>query len=160
VRFCNTGSVLKNLGPTSWAAAYVLKAERTRQGMSLRTLAAYMVDKVGPEDALSHATLSEIERGVRKISVDDLTALAWTLGISPVSFLMPVDRPNTPTAEVVFEEPVNLCALTGTPEAPVRAIVDWVRGEAPLTDTTDPHRVEAFRRRSLPWWLWNTEKKD
>jgi hypothetical protein len=127
--------------------------------MSLRTLAAYMLEKVGPEEALSHATLSEIERGVRKISIDDLTVLAWTLGISPITFLMPVDRPDTPTAEVAFEEPVQPFALTGTPEAPLRALVDWVRGEAPL-DTDDPHRVEAFRRRSLPWWLWNIEKKD
>lgn len=112
--------------------------------MSLRRLSAIMGEIGHP---LSHATLSEIERGDRRVTVDDLTAFAVALEVSPVTFLMPVSR----TDDVDADEPVR---LTGTPEAPARQLADWVRGDAPLRDTEDPFEVERFRRDSLPHWLW------
>lgn len=152
-RVCHTQVVvLKNLGASSWSVAYVLKSERDRQRLSLRDLSARMSKDV----RLSHSTLSEIERGDRRVTVDDLTVLAVALGISPATFLMPVwDR--TTGSHVDEEETIQ---LTGTPGTSVRRIVDWVRGDAPLNETADAHEIESFRRGALPKWLWHEEGGD
>ncbi|WP_407664030.1 helix-turn-helix domain-containing protein [Mycolicibacterium fallax] len=120
--------------------------ERRRRKISLRELSSRMPEGL----RLSHATLSEIERGDRRVTVDDLTVIACALGISPVTLLMPVHSPdigdNRPVAE-----------LTGTPELPVRRLCDWVRGDAPPTETEDAHEIEAYRRQNLPRWLWDAD---
>lgn len=144
--------MLKGLGPTSHAVATALRAIRTEQKLSLRALAAQMA---GTDGALSHATLSEIERGDRRVSVDDLSALAAALDVSPVTLLLPVDR----NPEAVHDLG-QLAALTGTPPAPLGRVVDWVRGDAPLDGAADSHEIQAFRRRALPPWLWNPERTD
>ena len=146
---CHTEVVLKGLGATSWAVAFAIRSERTRQKVSLRDLAKRL-----PEDAkLSHATLSEIERGDRRVSVDDLTALAAALGVSPVTFLLPYDPSSPPP------DPQTVPArLTGTPEVPLNQLVNWVRGDASLDTDADAHTTEAFRRGALPPWLWRQDE--
>ncbi|GAC62375.1 helix-turn-helix domain-containing protein [Gordonia sihwensis] len=136
--------MLRDLGATSWAVAYHLRAVRTERGISLRGLSSLMKEVEYP---MSHATLSEIERGDRRVTVDDLTALAAALGIAPIAFLLPVPRDGD-------ADPNETARLTGTPEVPLRQLTDWVRGESPLKDEDDSYAVETFRRASLPRWLW------
>lgn len=144
----HTEAVLKGLGATSWAVAFAIRSERTRQKVSLRDLAKRL-----PEDAkLSHATLSEIERGDRRVSVDDLTALAAALNVSPVTFLLPVDPAVPPPDPHAVD-----ARLTGTPNVPLDVLVDWIRGDAPLDPDADAHTTETFRRGALPRWLWTKE---
>jgi len=57
---------------------------RRRQGLTLRQLAERMAESERPHP---HNTISEIERGARRIDVDDLAALATALGITPGELL-------------------------------------------------------------------------
>lgn len=115
---------------------------RLQRRLSLRGLSALM--RPGP-GALSHSSIGEIERGVRRCDVDELTSLAITLGVSPVTLLMPYSETR--------DTPVSLTGTTGTIGA--RWVLKWLRGDAPLpSDSSDDHDKESFRRRSLPPWKW------
>lgn len=54
--------------------------------MTLRDLSDHMGRVVHP---MAHNTISEIERGARRVDVDDLMALAEGLNVSPIALLMP-----------------------------------------------------------------------
>lgn len=142
---CHTASVIRDLGKTSWAVAYALRTVRSERHLSLRQLSVVMAESGHP---MSHSTLSEIERGDRRVTVDDLTALSAALGIAPVTFLIPVQRDDPQP------DPDVAVALTGTPEVSLRHLADWVRGDTPLDSTNDEHDIETFRRGALPRWLW------
>lgn len=148
VHACDTDAVA-GVGWNSRQVGNVVKALRKERRLSLRELSDRM-----PEDApMAHATLSEIERGVRKVTVDDLTALAYALGVSPVTFLLPVERPGS-QFHLDWDKPVG---LVGTPQLPIRRMCDWIRGDAPPSTTEDAHEIEAYRRDNLPRWLWDAD---
>lgn len=130
-------------GDTHDTVRFNLARLRTQRRLSLRELAALMPPGPG---SLSHSSIGEIERGVRRCDVDELTALAITLDVSPIALLMP------------YTENINdEIGVTGMRHVVgARWVLDWLRGDSPLQpeDAVDDHEREAFRRRSLPSWDW------
>lgn len=64
----------------------------------------------------AHSAVSEIENGARRVDVDDLTALAAALGVSPLFLLLPHAWHEGDTVE-----------LTGAGEMPVGDAWAWMR---------------------------------
>lgn len=82
--------------------------------------------------------LRRIERGERRVDVDDLMALAYALGVPPVDLLVPGD--------LVSNEPYSITPEVHAQAGPARA---WIRGDAwlPLPDRVgdpaDPFGIPA-----------------
>jgi transcriptional regulator with XRE-family HTH domain len=73
-------------GSTADTVAANVKRLREGKNLGLRALAGRLADAGRP---LTHTALDKIERGTRRVDVDDLMALAVTLGVSPLRLLMP-----------------------------------------------------------------------
>lgn len=72
------------IGPTGHTVRANVKNFRKQRGLTLRGLAERLEQGGRP---MAHNTVSEIERGARRIDVDDLTALADALDVMPVDLL-------------------------------------------------------------------------
>jgi transcriptional regulator with XRE-family HTH domain len=114
---------------------------RREKKMTLRDLSDHMTQVVRP---MAHNTISEIERGARRVDVDDLMALAAALGVSPIALLMP------PTAYPDKTANTTVGAVTA------HRLWQWLTAETPLTGDT-PSEVFGFIVRSVPPWLLGTE---
>lgn len=141
------------MGATARTVADNVRRLRTARGMSLRALSAEL-EQVG--HPLSADALNKIENGrtlppgtdepkqVRRVDVDDLTALARALRVSPKSLLLPwTETPNTPVE------------VTGADAVEASAAWQWADGQKPLTvaDTGDRYgELLRFRVDSTPAW--------
>lgn len=115
--------------------------------MSLRQLEVELAS-VGHPIALS--ALSKIENLSRRVDVDDLTAIAMALDVSPLALLIPPTRSHSDEVR-----------LTGA-DGPAAAIWRWAIGERPLDDTLGDRggeeapeaawRRHEFARLARPWW--------
>ncbi|MFE6521893.1 helix-turn-helix domain-containing protein [Streptomyces sp. NPDC057794] len=83
------------LGPTGRTVAANVKRLRESRGLTLRALSAELKERGRP---LSADALNKIEngdgneaRGIRRVDVDDLMALAVVLDVSPLALLLPHD---------------------------------------------------------------------
>jgi transcriptional regulator with XRE-family HTH domain len=129
------------LGLTGQTVARNIARIRAERGLSLRELA----DRMPEGRKLNHAQLSAAERGVRQVTVDDLTAISIALSVSPVALLMPT-RDSGDRGQV---------ALTGTGEHSATQLLDWLLGEYDLVSAPDDgYAQETHRRLSLPPWRW------
>lgn len=128
-------------GPTSDAVAANVKRLREGQNLGLRALASKLA---GTGRTLTHTALDKIERGTRRVDVDDLMALAAALGVSPITLLMPPVADTDETTETTVGT-VNAIRLWR-----------WLTAEAPLTGDT-ASEVFAFIARSVPDGLLGTE---
>jgi transcriptional regulator with XRE-family HTH domain len=63
-----------------------VKRLRTDQNLGLRGLSTKLAEVGRP---LGHSAVDQIEKGTRRVDVDDLVALAAALGVSPTTLLMP-----------------------------------------------------------------------
>ena len=102
-------------GPTADTVAANVKRLREQQNLGLRALAQRLATTGRP---LTHTALDKIERGTRRVDVDDLTALAAALDVSPATLLMP-DVPVVPGVPKLayrpeWDAPVD---VTGLPES-------------------------------------------
>jgi transcriptional regulator with XRE-family HTH domain len=92
------------IGPTGETVRANVARVRNQQRLTLRDVA----DRLERTDRpMAHNTVSEIERGARRVDVDDLMALAAALNVSPATLLMP------DTTEGEWETAVQ---ATGLPE--------------------------------------------
>ncbi|MGW0764665.1 helix-turn-helix domain-containing protein [Streptomyces sp. NPDC002676] len=123
------------LGATGRAVAANLKRLRKERGMSLRALSEALAAVGRP---LSQDAINKIENGaeedtkkqIRRVDVDDLTALAVVLNVNPSSLLLQHDdaRRIAPEAEV-----------TGAGKVPGWLAWGWADGVCPLVDPeSDP----------------------
>ncbi|CAM4458334.1 Helix-turn-helix [Mycobacterium basiliense] len=129
------------LGLTGQTVARNIARIRAERGLSLRELA----DRMPEGRKLNHAQLSAAERGVRQVTVDDLTAISVALSVSPVALLMPESN----------DDQAGAAALTGTGEHSATQLLDWLIGECDLvSDPDDGYAQETHRRLSLPRWRW------
>jgi transcriptional regulator with XRE-family HTH domain len=129
------------LGFTGQTVARNIARIRAERGLSLRELA----DRMPEGRKLNHAQLSAAERGVRQVTVDDLTAISIALSVSPIALLMPTSDSGD-NGQV---------ALTGTGGHPAAQLLDWLTGEYDLvSDPDDGYAQETHRRQSLPPWRW------
>lgn len=74
------------IGPTGETVRANIAAIRKERGLTLRGLSELMADLGWP---MSNSSLSQIEKGSRRVDVDDLMALAAALDVSPNTLLMP-----------------------------------------------------------------------
>lgn len=105
------------IGPTARTVAHNVKKIRQRKGFTLEDLSEALEDVGQP---ISNSALSKLERGIRRVDVDDLTALAAVLGVAPNDLLAPERE----------DEPV----LTGVPEGvSVGEATMWLRGRGGIS---------------------------
>ncbi len=105
------------LGPTGQTVAHNVARIRKTQGLTLRDVSDRLT---GTDRPLAHNTISEIERGARRVDVDDLVALAVALNCTPLALLLP------PTSAE------HVVSITGAEMRPGWEVWDWGRGERPL----------------------------
>jgi transcriptional regulator with XRE-family HTH domain len=118
-----------------------IKRLRKTQGLTLRDLSDRLEQAVRP---MGHNTISEIERGARRVDVDDLMALAAALGVSPVVLLMPPTNDADETTDTTVGEVSGL------------RLWRWLTAEQPLSGDT-ASEVFAFIARSVPNWALGTQ---
>ncbi|WP_159054513.1 helix-turn-helix domain-containing protein [Streptomyces dysideae] len=113
------------VGPTGRAVAANVKRLRKARGLSLRALSAALKDR---GRTLSADALNKIEnaaepdgRGVRRVDVDDLAALAVAFDVPPSALLLPLDDSSASTVDV-----------TGVGSVPADVAWDWLDGKRPL----------------------------
>lgn len=92
---------------------------RRRQELSLEELSQRLEDLERP---IGMKTLSKLELGGRRVTVDDLVALALVLDVNPNALLLPALPPDDETP------------LTGAVAAPWWRVWEWATGERPLDD--------------------------
>lgn len=121
------------LGPIGHAVRENLARLRADQGLTLRALA----DLLGPTGRpLSHNAISEIERGARRVDVDDLVALALALQVSPLALLLPQGNSEVSPDGAAY---------------PRERIWNWALGLDPLPGMSrDPLALLRFVKHSNP----------
>lgn len=90
---------------------------------------------------LTPVAVKNIESERRRVTVDDLVALAVALGVSPVTLL----TPNSP-------EGSDMVQYTALPQ-PISSedLLDWLTGKFPLPNSGSS--VLEFYARALPLWM-------
>lgn len=83
--------------------------------------------------------ISEIETGGRRVTVDDLVALALALEVTPNTLLLPDS-----------DSPETVVSLTSLASIPSRQAWAWAQGQFAPTPFADQ---DSFRTHSLPSWL-------
>jgi len=122
---------------TAEAVSANVRRLRTQQNLGLRGLSTKLGDVGRP---LGHSAVDQIEKGTRRVDVDDLMALAVALGVSPVTLLMPaVDSvgPQEHVEATAVPSPVTAEHLWG-----------WLTAKYPLGEMS----LLAFAEQSWPGW--------
>lgn len=127
----------------STAKTVAANVERLRMGQNmnytqlsdrLESAANWSINAVG---------IRRIEAGERRVTADDLMALAVALDVSPITLLMP----STESAD-------DLVQATGVQDGlPARRLWDWLAAAEPPTGDT-AETVFGFLFRSIPRWLF------
>lgn len=127
-------------GPTAKRVAENVLAWRKARQLQQKDLSAKLGEIGRP---MLPTVISKVERGERRIDVDDLVALAVALDVSPLVLLLP--RTGDGQAAVLLTEGV---------EASAAAAWEWADGDKPLTRSeNDPYgHALRFRLDSRPEW--------
>jgi transcriptional regulator with XRE-family HTH domain len=104
-------------GPTAEAVAQNVRRLRERRGMTIYSLSGALRDAGRP---ITPSAIAKIEKQQRQVTVDDLTALATVLDVSPAALLLP------PAEDA--DQPVQ---LTPSKSVPWQAAWRWAHGEQP-----------------------------
>jgi transcriptional regulator with XRE-family HTH domain len=128
-----------SIGPTSRTVAENVKRWREHRNMSytqlsekLQTDAQWLINAVG---------IRRIETGERRVTPDDLAALAVALRISPTTLLVP----GLPDAT----DPTEMVEVTGVDaKVSTAKLWKWLMGEVPLT----PGSALSFLMDAQPQW--------
>lgn len=123
---------------TGEAVSANVKRLRKERNLGLRGLATKLVEVGHP---LGHGAVDQIERGTRRVGVDDLVALAKALGVSPITLLIPGKTdPEDPTKFVGWgDNPGEMVALVGE-DISVQRLWLWLRADMPLPSYGDSRR--------------------
>lgn len=114
------------LGPTGERTQEVIASLRSRRGLSFRELSDRLTELGRPVPTLG---LARIEKGERRVDVDDLVALALALEASPNTLMLPPDA-----------DPGQDVALTSELSVDAWRAWRWARGEpGGETVAPDPH---------------------
>lgn len=125
-------------GPTARAVAANVKRIRRYRELNFKELSGEL--KAVANWELSAVAVRRIEEGLRRVSVDDLAALAVALKVTPATLMMP-DETINPEDEI--EAPTG---KQGT--LPARMLWQWLTAQAPLPGASDPN----FARSAMPSW--------
>lgn len=126
-------------GPTALTVAANIRRLRTAQNLTYTQLSERLKDAA--DWSITPVGVRRIEEGQRRVSVDDLVALAVALGKSPALLLMP----DTLTPEVRV-------AATGTGKQAADRLWEWLCGLEPLSGSG--MNWATFRAGTWPEWKW------
>lgn len=126
-------------GPTSKRVSENIERLRKLRGLSQAQLANKLTKAGRP---MLDTAISKIERGTRRVDVDDLVALALALNVSPAALLMP---------EAANSQKI---ALTGEISLASQTAWLWAVGDAPASDLLlDPVAEHTEEEHSAYWNL-------
>jgi transcriptional regulator with XRE-family HTH domain len=126
------------LGPTSRTVTENVKRWRQERNMSYKQLSDKLQADAGW--SINPVGVRRIETGERRVTPDDLTALAVALGVSPITLLMPW-LPDLEQTDMVEVTGVNA-------KMPAENLWKWLMGEMSLV----PGRALSFLEDSTPRW--------
>lgn len=125
-------------GPTARAVAANVKRIRRYRELNFKELSGKL--KTVANWDLSAVAVRRIEECSRRVTVDDLTALAVALKVTPATLMMP---------DVTIHPDEEVEAPTGKEGSiPARTLWQWFTVRAPLPGADDPD----FARSSMPGW--------
>lgn len=113
-----SGRTYSGIGPTGLQIARSVARCRTDKGLTTEQLAHQLTELGIPIKA---PAITKIEKGYRRLTADELTALAVVLGVNVNALLLPV--------EVDRDRPVE---ITGQREVPAARAWEWAQGRKPL----------------------------
>jgi transcriptional regulator with XRE-family HTH domain len=119
---------------TAQTVSVNVKRLRTRKNLGLRALARKLEEVGRP---LRHSAIDQIEKGTRRVDVDDLVALALALDTSPMGLLLPHG-----------DDPAELVPVGGNDKVPAERFWRWLRGEVSVTAISDM----GLAANTLPPW--------
>lgn len=122
-----------DIGPTGKTVGENIGRVRKGQRISLQQLESKL-DEMGRRISLSG--LSKIERGERRVDVDDLMAIAIALDVAPTTLLLPAG------------EPADVVTVTGA-RGSLGLFWQWATAGSTPFGRDD----RAFVARSLPYWV-------
>lgn len=129
-------------GATGKQVAQNVRAARMDSNLTQADLSARLAALGHP---IPESSIGKLEKGTRKIDVDDFFALAVALEVSPLRLLLPNTR-----------RPGDPAAATGV-STTAKTLWEWGVGSLPLETREQSEDAEsdiqAFRSRSLPWWI-------
>jgi transcriptional regulator with XRE-family HTH domain len=129
-----------DLGDTAVTVAENVKLLREAQNMNYTQLSDRL--KAVADWSINAVGIRRIEDKERRVTPDDLVALALAFRVSPITLLMPIsDHPDSPVA------------VTGVRDVELSAarVWDWLRAEEPLVSERD-YDWMAFNAASWPDW--------
>ncbi|ULN34192.1 helix-turn-helix domain-containing protein [Mycolicibacterium smegmatis] len=132
-------------GPTTATVARNVERLRIQQGMNYTELSERLQSKAGW--SINAVGIRRIEARERRVTPDDLTALAVALGVSPVSLLMP----NTAQKD----EDIEVTGLRRQYTA--EQVWEWLCATSTGYYPVEHESVEAFFRRAWPQWKQERE---
>jgi transcriptional regulator with XRE-family HTH domain len=104
--------------PTGLTVASNVRRIRERRGLSTYQVSRQLRQV---EQGIAPSALGKIERGERRVTVGELTALAAVLNVSPSALLLPLD-----------DDPAHSIEITGAGSVPADVAWDWMDGRRPL----------------------------
>lgn len=132
-----------NLPVRSLEAEFACRLRDLRQArnMSRKDLARRCAEAGAP--VFTEMVITRLENGQRRVNLDDVYALAYVLGVSPLAMYTPASG----DADV---------ALTATVTAPAASVYEWTVGERPAPTSGDVNQTarQAARLRlyqSIPY---------
>jgi transcriptional regulator with XRE-family HTH domain len=118
-----------DIGPTAWVVAKNVERLRTAQNMNMTQLSERLRDAANW--AINAVGIRRIESGERRVTPDDLTALAVALGVSPITLLMPAKVDKS-----------DLVSVTGFDDGlTAEELWDWLAAEDTLPQTAEQVRT-------------------
>jgi transcriptional regulator with XRE-family HTH domain len=137
-------------GPVSEQLAKNLRAIRDRRRLSQEDLAVALAAVGRP---MQRSAIAKVEKGDRRVDVDDLVALALALNVTPARLLLP---------DVAIDDDVE---LTDQVRAPAWMVWQWMLGAVSLAaNAADVETDEGLSRKlayldERPLWVRATESK-
>jgi transcriptional regulator with XRE-family HTH domain len=128
-----------DFGETAGAVARNLTRLRADQNLTYTQLSDRLKEQCNW--SINAVGIRRIEELQRRVTVDDLVALALALGVSPITLLMPDTKSED-----------QLVKITGSKgRVPATTLWDWLQAEEPLRSERPEQLM--FMARSWPTWF-------
>ena len=144
-------SVRRAAGAPSSRIAGNLRRMRKRRGLSTYDLAARLKEIGWP---VQQSGITRVERGERRVDVDDLVALSVALNCSPNRLLMPEELEISRSGQVGYG-----AILIGDVLVDTRDMWAWACGEKPLVIRDREHWDEAQQPGDVDEALYRVENQ-
>jgi len=133
-----------NQMPEQTASETVARRVRSARGKMSRSTLSERLEELGYD--LSAAAIGELERGARRITVDDWLALSAALGVAPIHLVVPfedADPIDAAAAEVGIFNPSTLLKVARNLVLPPLEARGWIRGRSNYAGA-DPNLDQRF----------------